>query len=58
MIWSNLFGYVSSSLWLSFTMKGILWAYSRLSAPSTPKVDATALQPPSTASRQMLSGSK
>ena len=39
-IWSYSFGYVSSSLWLSFTMKGNLCAYLRLTAPSTPNVEA------------------
>jgi hypothetical protein len=34
--WSNLFGRVISSLWLIFTMKGILWAYLRATLPSTP----------------------
>jgi hypothetical protein len=58
MIWSALFGYVSSSLWLIFTMNGILCAYLRDTAPSTPKVDATALQPPSMASFTMFSASK
>ena len=58
MTWSNWFGYVSSSLWLSLTMKGILCAYLRLTEPSTPSVEATALQPPSSASLTMFSGSK
>ena len=57
-IWSNLFGYVSSSLWLILTMNGIWWAYLRATMPSTPKVEATALQPPSIASLTMFSGSK
>ena len=39
-------------------MNGIWWAYGRLTAPSTPKVVATALQPPSMASFTMLAGSK
>ena len=39
-------------------MNGILWAYFRLTAPSTPSVLATALHPPSTASLTMFSGSK
>ena len=39
-------------------MKGILCAYLRLTAPSTPNVEATALQPPSIASRTRFSGSK
>jgi hypothetical protein len=39
-----------SSLWLILTMKGILWAYLRATMPRTPKVEATALQPPSMAS--------
>ena len=56
--WSYAFGYVSSSLWLSFTMNGILCAHLRLTAPRTPNVDANALQPPSTASSTMFSGSK
>jgi hypothetical protein len=38
-------------------MKGILWAYLRAIAPSTPSVEATALQPPSIASFTMFSGS-
>ena len=49
---------MSSSLWFIFTMNGILWAYARETAPSTPNVLATALQPPSTASSTMLRGSK
>ena len=57
-VWSCWFGYDSSSLWLTFTMKGILWAYLRASSPRTPKVDATALQPPSRASFTIVSGSK
>ena len=39
-------------------MNGILCAYLRATTPSTPKVDATALQPPSIASLTMFSGSK
>ena len=39
-------------------MKGILYAHLRLTAPSTPRVEATALQPPSTASSTSFSGSK
>ena len=39
-------------------MNGILCAYLREHAPSTPSVDATALQPPSIASFTMFSGSK
>jgi hypothetical protein len=39
-------------------MKGIRWAWLREVAASTPKVDATALQPPSMASSTMLTGSK
>ena len=39
-------------------MKGILWAYFRATAPSTPMVEATALQPPAMASLIMFSGSK
>ena len=39
-------------------MNGILCAYLRLTAPSTPSVEATALQPPSIASLTMFSGSK
>ena len=39
-------------------MNGILCAHFRLTAPSTPKVEAKALQPPSTASRTRFSGSK
>ena len=58
MIWSNSFGYVSSWLWFSFTMNGNLCAYLRLTAPSTPSVEAKALQPPSTASSTRFSGSK
>ncbi len=56
--WSKTFGYVSSWLWFSFTMNGNLCAYLRLTEPSTPTVEATALQPPSIASRTMFSGSK
>ena len=56
--WSNLLGSVSSSLWLSLTRKGIRWAYLRPTMPSTPNVEATALQPPSMASSTMFSGSK
>ena len=58
MIWSNVFGYDSISLWLSFTMNGMRWAYLREHRPRTPKVVATALQPPSMASSTMLAGSK
>ena len=43
---------------MNFTMKGILCAYLRATEPSTPKVLATALQPPSIASFTMFSGSK
>jgi len=57
-VWSNVFGVVSSSLWLNFRMNGILWAYERATEPSTPSVLATALQPPSRASSQMFAGSK
>jgi hypothetical protein len=39
-------------------MNGILCAYLRATEPSTPSVDATALQPPSIASLTMFSGSK
>ena len=39
-------------------MNGNLCAYLRLIAPSTPNVEANALQPPSTASRTRFSGSK
>ena len=39
-------------------MNGILCAYFRATAPSTPSVEATALQPPSIASFTMFSGSK
>ena len=45
-------------MWLILTMNGMRWAYLRLTAPSTPKVVATALQPPSIASSTMLAGSK
>ena len=46
-------------MWLSFTMNGMLVrVLPRLTAPSTPNVDATALQPPSMASLTMFSGSK
>src|ERR1051325_11465860 len=38
-------------------MKGILGAYLRATEPSTPKVEATALQPPSIASFTRFSGS-
>ncbi len=47
-----------NSLWFSFTMNGILCAYLRATDPSTPSVEATALQPPSMASFTMFSGSK
>jgi hypothetical protein len=43
---------------LSFTINGILAAYFFDTAPSTPSVEATALQPPSIASLTMFSGSK
>jgi len=46
-----------SSLWFIFTMNGILCAYLRATMPSTPYVEATALQPPSIARRTMYSGS-
>ena len=39
-------------------MKGIRCAQRRLIDPRTPKVDAKALQPPSTARRTRFSGSK
>src|SRR5437660_1689385 len=39
-------------------MKGMRCAYRRATEPSTPNVDATALQPPSMASFTMFSGSK
>ena len=39
-------------------MNGIRWACVRETAPSTPSVDATALQPPSIASSTMFPGSK
>src|SRR6185312_6199263 len=39
-------------------MNGILCAYLRANDPSTPNVDATALQPPSIASFTIFSGSK
>jgi hypothetical protein len=45
-------------LWFSFTRNGMRCAYLRATAPSTPSVEATALQPPSTASFTMFSGSK
>ena len=45
-------------MWFSLTINGILCAYFRLTAPSTPSVDATALHPPSIARRTMLAGSK
>ena len=45
-------------MWLSLTMNGILCAYLRDTAPSTPNVEATALQPPSIARRTRFSGSK
>ena len=56
--WSYSLGYVSSSLWLSFTIRGNLCAHLRLIAPRTPNVEANALQPPSTARRMRFSGSK
>jgi hypothetical protein len=43
---------------LSLSTNGIRCAYRRAIAPSTPRVVATALQPPSTASRSTFSGSK
>src|SRR4051812_36320214 len=58
MIWSYLFGYVRNSLWLSFTINGMRWAYVREIAPMIPSVEANALQPPSSASRTRFSGSK
>ena len=39
-------------------MNGMRCAYRRATAPSTPSVEATALQPPSMASFTMFSGSK
>ena len=39
-------------------MNGMRCAYFRAHAPSTPSVEATALQPPSIASLMMFSGSK
>ena len=39
-------------------MNGMRCAYLRETAPSTPSVEATALQPPSIASLTMFSGSK
>ncbi len=57
-VWSNAFGYVNSSLWFSLTMNGIRCAQRRETAPSTPIVEATALQPPSCASSTIFSGSK
>ncbi len=39
-------------------MNGIWWANRREHMPSTPKVVATALQPPSMASSTMFCGSK
>ena len=56
-VWSYVFGYEKNSLWLIFTMNGILWAYRRATTPRDPKVEATALHPPSRARRTMLSGS-
>src|SRR2546425_6280349 len=53
-----MFGYVSISLWLNLVRNGILWAYLRLTDASTPKVEATALHPPSIASFTIFSGSK
>ena len=46
------------SLWLSLTINGILWAYFLDTDPKTPRVLATALQPPSIASLTIFSGSK
>ena len=43
---------------LIFTTNGILWAYFRATLPKTPKVETTALHPPSIASLTMFSGSK
>jgi len=45
-------------LWFNFTIKGILCAYLLEWSDRTPKVEATALQPPSMASLIMFSGSK
>jgi len=56
-VWSNMFGYDNSSLWLILAMNGMRWAKRRDTEPSTPKVLATALQPPSIASSTMLCGS-
>ncbi len=56
--WSNWFGRVSSSLWLTFTMNGMRWAKRRDTEASTPNVEATALHPPSRASSTMLAGSR
>ena len=51
-------GIDKNSLWLIFTINGILWAYLRLSMASPPKVDATALHSASMANLMMFSGSK
>jgi hypothetical protein len=45
-------------LWFTFIRNGILCAYFRATDPSTPSVEATQLQPPSSASFTMFSGSK
>src|ERR1041385_3062519 len=57
-IWSKVFGNDRNSLWLNLRRKGILCAYLRATEPSTRRVVATALDPPSMASLTMMSGSK
>ena len=54
---SALLGYVSSSLWLIFTMKGMRCAKRRDTLDNTPKVEATAEHPPSMASSTIDRGS-
>ena len=45
-------------MWFIFTIKGILCAYFRETEPNTPRVEATALHPPSIANFRIFSGSK
>ena len=45
-------------MWFSLTMNGMRCAYFLDTEPSTPSVEATALQPPSIASSTMFAGSK
>src|SRR5215475_940980 len=57
-IWSYLLGYVRNSLWWILQMNGIRCAYLRGTEPRTPDVEATALEPPSTASRTIFAPAK